>query len=66
MFLVHDCGDTDLLPENRKIKITCHVNPEFSPIIFSAFGQLAAEYIASSAGYDVDGFRYLSKIVRNY
>lgn len=66
VFLVYDAGDTAVLPEESKVKLRCRVRPELANIIFAVFGQLTAERIASEAGYDVDGFRYLSKIVGHY
>lgn len=65
-FLVHDWGETDILPPDRIIKIKNRSKPEFANIVFAPFGQLVAERIASVAGYDVDGFRYLAKIVESY
>lgn len=66
VFLVHDSGEDMMLPADRKIRLTCHAAPEFAGIIFAAFGQVLAERIADRAGYCVDGFRYLAKIVENY
>ena len=66
VFLVHDSGEDRLLPAEREIRLTCHVAPEFAGIIFAAFGQILAEHIADKAGYCVDGFRYLAKIVEKY
>ncbi len=66
VFLVHDSGEDPILPVERKIRLTCHVAPEFAGIVFAGFGQVLAERIASQAGYRVDGFRYLAKIVENY
>ena len=66
VFLVHDSGEDTILPAERKIRLTCHVAPEFAGIVFAGFGQVLAERIASRAGYRVDGFRYLAKIVENY
>lgn len=66
VFLVHDSGEDTILPAERKIRLTCRVAPEFAGIVFAGFGQVLAERIASRAGYRVDGFRYLAKIVENY
>lgn len=66
VFLVCDRQDSGVVPPEYVLKIENHSYSEFSHIAFAGFGQLMAQRIAFDAGYDVDGFRYLAKIVGGY
>lgn len=60
--------DTVELPldEERIINITTAPDPDFSHIPHAVFFQLLSEAIARREGFDVDGFRYISKVVDKY
>ncbi|HEY5582971.1 MAG TPA: SIS domain-containing protein [Ruminiclostridium sp.] len=54
------------VPESSIVKVAQSEDEIFSSIINVIPLQLLAEGIAAAKGYDVDGFRYLSKIVDKY
>lgn len=64
--LVHDAQGTRLLPDTCQIQLACHVEETLAALPFAAFAQVLCERIARESGYDVDGFRHLSKIVGAY
>lgn len=54
------------IPQERTVVIPAAAEECFSPLLVTIPLQFMAERAAELNGFDVDGFRYLSKIVGNY